>query len=135
MGMMCTRKGCFVDTSAFVMLHSSRARVRKKRSRLRRHVAADAFPLFRPAILKLISPSPNYTRSRILATPSYTFKKIFLRHRNHNKIQQMATAPSEYNSDAFAVLHPMASRCDCAASCQFITAPPGPFAVNVYPGP
>lgn len=40
----------------------------------------------------------------------YSFKKIFLRHKNQSMIQQISTAPSEYTKEALATLNPAASR-------------------------
>src|SRR3974390_428090 len=61
--MMCARKGWSVDARDLPMLRSSRARVRQKRSRLRRNVSQDAFPLDFAGILKLNPPAINYTVS------------------------------------------------------------------------
>jgi len=57
--------------------------------------------------------------------------KICLRQRSQSRIQQNNMADSEYTSDAFGVLKPNDSRCACAASCQGMLTPRGPFAVNV----
>jgi hypothetical protein len=54
--------GCFVDTSAFPIIFSSRARVRMNRSRFRSCVFALAFTaLVSPAMNEAESPAKNYT--------------------------------------------------------------------------
>jgi len=54
--------GCFVDTSAFPTIFSSRARVRMNRSRLRSRVFALALTTFvSPAMDEAGSPAKNYT--------------------------------------------------------------------------
>ncbi len=61
-GMMCTRMGCFVDTSAFPIIFSSRARVRMNRSRLRNRVfALERATFVSSAMKEAESPPENYT--------------------------------------------------------------------------
>jgi hypothetical protein len=62
MGMMCTRMGCFVDTNAFPIILSSRARVRMNRSRFRSRVFGLARTTFVSSAMKdTESPAENYT--------------------------------------------------------------------------
>jgi len=57
-----TRMGCFVDTSAFPIIFSSRERVRRNRSRLRSRVFALArATLVSSAMKDADSPAKNYT--------------------------------------------------------------------------
>jgi hypothetical protein len=51
-GMMCTKTGCLVETSAFTIMRNSRARVRAKRAARRSRTAALAPTTgFTPAVL------------------------------------------------------------------------------------
>src|SRR5690242_13125888 len=57
LGIMCTRIGCFVETSAFPIMRNSRSRVRRKRRRLRALTAALARTGLEPsAIYRKIVP-------------------------------------------------------------------------------
>jgi hypothetical protein len=63
-GIMCTRKGCFVDTSAFPIFTNSRARDRtnRNRRRTRTDTDADTFALDVPLPMKVCRfPCLNYT--------------------------------------------------------------------------
>src|SRR6266581_7469074 len=57
--MMCTRKGCFVETSAFTIARNSRVRVWKKRSARQNHTFSEAFDFPNPCLMNLLAfPSP-----------------------------------------------------------------------------
>src|SRR5205814_9922869 len=63
MGMICTRMGGFVGTSAFPIIFSSRTRVLRNRSRLRSRVFALARATLVSSVMnETESPASNYTR-------------------------------------------------------------------------
>src|SRR5216110_2550071 len=53
MGMICTRKGCFVEIRALAMARNSRKRVWKKRSARQNHTLSEACDLPYPSFMKL----------------------------------------------------------------------------------
>src|SRR5437588_4936686 len=84
-GMMCTRKGCVVETSAFAIARTSRTRVWKKRSARQNHTFSEACDFPKPFGMKLrIPPGRSLYTTLALNLPSILRRRFSLVHGKRN---------------------------------------------------